>query len=89
MWALEPLIVLQHLTTCEHAIFEKFTITGVPTWFARCLEMYILGKGGNIRKKNDWAMSRSWKKSVNDWLEFAERSGVAFPAEDREFLKVK
>ncbi|EAT79883.2 hypothetical protein SNOG_12585 [Parastagonospora nodorum SN15] len=85
MFGLESLVGLTGI--------KDVTVGGVPEWYAKCLQLCVQGRGGEVKetewplvkvkhakkKKVKWVSTRQWWQPVWNWKEFAERNGVEMP----------
>jgi len=66
---------------CALMPIPKVSVTGVPEWFATCVEMKIKGRGGDVAKVKVGGKkkARKWYQPVYEWRQFAARNGVEMP----------
>jgi hypothetical protein len=79
-------------------------VTGVPDWYAQCLELSVQGNGGDVHKYS-WPFSArkkwngegkaqrvslmKWWHPTLDWMEFAARNGLEVPEDLGKFWTVE
>ncbi|KAF1843418.1 uncharacterized protein K460DRAFT_418481 [Cucurbitaria berberidis CBS 394.84] len=95
------MFIFEALTELRHnGTVKKVKVTGVPLWFAKCLKASITGRGGDvfqttrhIRYVKRWytclvrrsLLTDFYDEPIYDWKEFAERNGIAVPADIGRF----
>lgn len=93
MFGLESLSALRGIKRVE--------LQGLPVWYAKCLQLCIQGKGGEV-KETDWPLIevkctnsksikwvwksiRKWHQPLFNWKEYAERNGIELPDDVDKF----
>jgi hypothetical protein len=91
IFGLESLVGLRGIKDVE--------VTGVPDWYAQCLQLCVEGKGGEV-KETDWpkvqakkgkawskklVSTRQWWQPMLNWKEFAEQNRVECPKDIEKY----
>lgn len=84
------MFVLEELAMAGLEPLRDVRVEGVPQWFAECLVLSLMGKGGEAVRKMAWdedseERRRDWQPML-DWREYAGRNGVVVPAEGERFF---